>query len=273
MLKFNLNHTPEEAVAYLKSKGFQISFDWREVWGEQHEKVFTVAKAMTLDILEDIREAVETAMESGTTFEDFQQTLEPTLRAKGWWGKQTMTDPKTGLAKEVWAGTPWRLNTIYQTNLQTAYQCGRLQRFTRPSEKNIRPYWQYIAVMDSRTRPSHAGLHGKILRADDVFWQTNFPPNGFNCRCTVRTLSEKELASSGLKLITEDDGTVRNVSAPGTVSSGAALLKNGMKPDEGWAHPPCTSGLPEKDYADLKDTLGNDIFMGILASLAETLYD
>ncbi|MDE5831716.1 MAG: minor capsid protein, partial [Desulfovibrio sp.] len=56
----------------------------------------------------------------------------------------------------------------------------------------------YLAIMDKRTRPSHAVLHEKIYPADHEFWDSNYPPNGFRCRCAVRTLSERQVGSEGL---------------------------------------------------------------------------
>lgn len=29
---------PEEAVKYFESKGYKISFDWRQVWQEEHDR-------------------------------------------------------------------------------------------------------------------------------------------------------------------------------------------------------------------------------------------
>lgn len=45
---------------------------------------------------------------------------------------------------------------------------------------------QYDAVNDKRTRLTHLQLDGIIKPVNDVFWNTYYPPNAWNCRCTVR---------------------------------------------------------------------------------------
>lgn len=62
-----------------------------------------------------------------------------------------------------------------------------------------RPYWMYNAVLDSRTRPSHRALHGKVFRADDPIWDKIYPPNGWNCRCTVIPLDQEDLNELNIK--------------------------------------------------------------------------
>jgi len=196
-ISFLLNKKPEEIINWFKSKGYKISWDWWEVWQEAHAKAFTVAKVMKMDILQDIREMVTEAMEKGIPFSQFKKELEPRLKAKGWWGRSFEVD-EDGNIRKVWLGTPWRLKTIFQTNLQTAYMAGRYKSMLENVDK--RPYWQYVAVLDAKTRPSHRILHGKVFRWDDPFWDTHFPPNGFNCRCRVRALSEKNIKDRNLKV-------------------------------------------------------------------------
>lgn len=44
---------------------------------------------------------------------------------------------------------------------------------------------QYRTAMDDRVRDSHATLAGTTLPKNDPFWKEYYPPNGWNCRCTV----------------------------------------------------------------------------------------
>lgn len=185
---------PKEAIQYLESKGMRITFNWQEMLDHAHARAFTVAKAMRMDILQDIRSGLVDAMENGQTLRDFEKDLIPLLKAKGWWGKAVAVDPDTQDAQLVQLGSSRRLKTIYQTNLQSAYMAGR---YKRQMAANGFPYLMYVAVMDARTRESHALLNGKVYRKDDPVWDVIYPPNGFNCRCRTRALTAGQIEREG----------------------------------------------------------------------------
>jgi SPP1 gp7 family putative phage head morphogenesis protein len=207
---FLLGLKPEEAIAYLKSKGYKITWDWHEMLNEAHNSAFTVAKAMKLDILQDIKSALEEVQQNGETFEQFRRKLEPILKAKGWWGRvpidQVPSDSPTPLSlprrgdggEVVQLGSPHRLRTIYNTNIRSAYMSGKYLRFVANAEN--RPCWQYIAVLDKATRPQHAELDGKVFQWDDPIWNTIWPPNDWGCRCDIRALTEAQVKSMGLRI-------------------------------------------------------------------------
>ncbi len=44
---------------------------------------------------------------------------------------------------------------------------------------------QYRTAGDDKVRPEHAELNGVTLPPSDPFWDEYYPPNGWNCRCTV----------------------------------------------------------------------------------------
>ena len=129
-LSFAFGLPPEKAVEYFRAKGYTIGWDWRETLHEAHAKAFTVAKVMKVDVLEDIRGAVDRALHDGLTLADFKKDLIPTLQKKGWWGE--ITHPETGEPAFIDAR---RLTTIYQTNLQTAYMTGRYQAMMENSSQ------------------------------------------------------------------------------------------------------------------------------------------
>ena len=53
------------------------------------------------------------------------------------------------------------------------------------SEDGDRYYLQYRTAHDDKVRPEHAALDRVTLPMSDPFWETYYPPNGWNCRCTV----------------------------------------------------------------------------------------
>lgn len=201
--------TPENAIAYLKQKRVDVSWDWQDMLDDAHVSAFTIAKSAGMDVANDIYQAVVKATENGQTFKDFERELRPILEKKGWWGKKDVPNPDTGEMQTATLGTPYRLKTIYLTNLQSAYMAGRYAEMV--AAKDTHPYWQYVAINDKRTRETHRKLHGRVYAADDAVWGSLYPPLDYRCRCRVRPLSrergEKQvLPSPKLETITVDIG-------------------------------------------------------------------
>lgn len=186
---------PAEAIDYFRKKGFRTGFAWQDVWQEEHVRAFTVAKAMSADVLETIRAEVDKALADGRTLAQFRAELTPLLQKMGWWGRKRMIDPATGLAKTVQLGSPRRLKIIYDMNMRMARAAGLWSKIQRT--KDALPYLRYTAVMDDRTRPEHAEWHGTILPVDDPWWDTHYPPCGWNCRCTVIQIDAGTIADRG----------------------------------------------------------------------------
>ena len=53
------------------------------------------------------------------------------------------------------------------------------------SEDGDRYLLQYRTQHDDKVRPEHAALDRITLPMSDPFWESYYPPNGWNCRCTV----------------------------------------------------------------------------------------
>lgn len=190
--------TPETALEFFKAKGLQPTFSYLDMIREEHDVAFTVAKMLQVDLLHTTREAVNQAIAEGWSIGRFRKELGPKLQAAGWWGRGDILDPQTGaLAQDAQLGSAHRLNTIYRSNLQSAYSVGQWERIQENA--GDAPWLLYDAVDDHRTREAHARLDNTVLPVTDPFWDRFMPPNGYNCRCGVIQLSDADLERLGLK--------------------------------------------------------------------------
>lgn len=187
---------PPEASKYLANKGLKPAFSWRDVEPEEHAIAFSVAKATRLDVLTTIREEVQRALDQGVPFAEFQRSLRPRLEALGWWGKGSEVDPATGKRLTVQLGSPRRLKTIYEANIRSARAAGQWNRIQRT--KRAMPYLLYQLGPSVEHRPEHAARNGVVLPADDPFWSTWYPPNGWGCKCWVRQLTRRAAEDHGI---------------------------------------------------------------------------
>ena len=208
---FALNLPPEKAIEFLKAKKQVLKGNYDELYSQAKAKAVLISAITDLDMTRDIYQSMIEAQKNGTSFGEWKKGIIAHFGKKGWIagsekGEYLLANPKTG----EYFGTPRRLSLIYRNNMQAAYAAQRYQQ-QRDNVAN-RPYWQYSAIMDSRTRPSHSALHGRVYRYDDRFWDTFYPPNGHNCRCYVTALSERDLIKR--KLDVSQSELIENVERP-----------------------------------------------------------
>lgn len=145
---------------------------------EVRVRAFTVSRVASMQMIEAIRDEIAAALQEGLTFDAFKSRL------------------ATILAKNGWAAPdPWHTETVFRTNIQTAYGHGRMEQHHRM--QTLYPYGRYIGILDSRIRPNHRKLHGQIYPMSHPFWRLHYPPWEYNCRCSVEMLSEEEFRESG----------------------------------------------------------------------------
>lgn len=192
------NIVPVESLEWFKSKGIEPGFDYRDVWKQEHNNAFTVAKMLNADLLVDVKAIVEEAIEQGQTFKQFQDILKPLLVKSGWWGIQEMVDPLSGDSKPVQLGSEGRVKTIYKTNMRTARSAGQWERIERT--KRAMPYLLYQLGPSMEHRVDHVKWKDTLLPVGDPWWDNHMPPNGWGCKCWIRQVSKFEAE----KLIADD---------------------------------------------------------------------
>ncbi|MDH0562198.1 phage minor head protein [Acinetobacter courvalinii] len=168
------NMTLLQALVYARSRKVVLPGEYYLLDLNSRQYASTVSCLAGLDQIKSVLNAVYKTVETGGTFQDFQDLVE----AEG-----------INLSEA-------QLDNVFRTNAQNAYAHGKWLHQQRNKEK--RPYLQYMAINDSRVRPSHLALDGIVRHIDDPFWQTYYPPNGYRCRCTTRALTEKQAQSKGI---------------------------------------------------------------------------
>lgn len=200
---------PKEAMAFWADKVPVTKSEWNTLSDAAKARAFVVAGLAKGDVLDAVQASLGEALAQG----------------------QTLAQWKKGVAAQGLAGLGFsdtRLETIFRTNLQSAYQAGRYAQMRRVADD--RPYWRYTAVNDSRTRPTHRGMHGLTYPADHEFWSTYYPPNGYRCRCSVQSLSADQVESRGIEVQSEIPEMVQ-YKDPTTHFE----TETPLHPDQGWA--------------------------------------
>lgn len=201
---FNL--PPERAIEWLEQRGLAVTWDWRDDWRVAREMAFSVRKVQDTQVLATIREEVARAMREGISQADFRRYLSGRLTALGWYQSREVVAPD-GTRSTVDLSLPHRQDVIFRTNGQAALMAGRYDAQVAAAQAGAAPFWQYVAILDSRTRPTHRAMNGRVYRWDDPIWRTIYPPNGFNCRCRVRTLTAADVDARGLRVLDSAQGS------------------------------------------------------------------
>lgn len=170
-VKLRFNVPPEEAIDYFKRKKVLPAKEFYDIRNEARSAAFTVSGIYQEDVLEGFRQEIENALTNGTSQQKVIKNFKNILDGAG--------------HREL---GNFHLETVFRTNMQMAYGVGRRKQMEDISD--LLPYWQYSAVNDDRTRPTHRALDGIVLPANHEFWDTHYPPWGWNCRCGIISLPE-----------------------------------------------------------------------------------
>jgi len=90
------------------------------------------------------------------------------------------------------------LRAEYNFATASAEMAAKWEQYERDGD---RYYLQYRTVGDSHVREEHAALNGTTLPVSHPFWDTHYPPNGWNCRCLavqVRKSSHEQTSEEEL---------------------------------------------------------------------------
>lgn len=177
----------DEAVEWFRKRLAISPEEFAALEAEAKRRAFSIAGATQMSVVKDVWDAVDKAVAEGVSLGKFKKEVGPALTEE--WGKKNSP----------------RVETIYRTNTQHAYNAGRWKQATHPAVLKMRPYWKLQVEVDDRTSEVCEDLAGTILPANDPWWDSHYPPLHFNCRSAVTTLSREQAEAEGIDT-SEDDG-------------------------------------------------------------------
>lgn len=204
-----------DAVKFAKQKLKMSPEDVEAIRTEHNKEAFDVVRGLSDDLTETITKGVQEVISKNLHVKDGVKLLEKRIAAQG------MASPK-----------PYLLSTIVRNQTNMAYAAGREKANQQDFIANELWGYEYSAVGDDRTRPSHLAMDGMRLPKEDPRWERLSPPNGHNCRCV-----KVEIWKDDKALAKEKDPSIvvlKKKLKDGTVEKQEFL----PEPDKGWEFNP-----------------------------------
>lgn len=81
------------------------------------------------------------------------------------------------------------LRTEYDTAVRRARFAADWKRFEK--DKDLYPNLKWLPSVSVNKREGHRVFYNRVWKADDPFWNTNYPGNLWNCKCGLTSTDEK----------------------------------------------------------------------------------
>ena len=171
-----------DALGFFRDRTPMPAEAFYDLTSQSRERAFSVSNVTQMQVVQQVLESIDTAIEEGQDLAAWRDAIGPALEA-AWQG--TVSAPA------------WRLETIYRTNVQTAFSHGRVRQMRDPAVTALRPFFLFDAITDGRQTDICDARDGVLLPADDPWWSENTPPLHFNCRSGIRSLRRSQAERRG----------------------------------------------------------------------------
>lgn len=155
---------PEAAIEYFENKTMATHGDWLALSEKARKRATYVAGLEDKFFADVVKEKLDAAIAEGLTLADFKAGIEDYFKSD------------------------FHAETVFRTNVATAYEAGRWQELHNPETAKYYPAFTYHTMGDDAVRDEHAELDGLTYASDDPVWDTYWPPWDFNCRCDVEAV-------------------------------------------------------------------------------------
>lgn len=192
----------DEAIADFLARQIVTPQEFAAMDAAARQRAFTAAGLATDALREEAYRGILAALEEGSTLRDFAAELRSGERSLG-----------------VTPADPSYIETVFRTNVASAYGAGRLQQMQTPEVMAARPFVQLRAIIDRkpdgswRTTEICRYLNGLTFdRRTDPGYVRFLPPNHYNCRTNSVLLGPRSVSPS--QIIRSEDVDQRGQPQP-----------------------------------------------------------
>lgn len=172
------------AAQYIRGKGAIDAAAYKRLPSEIRARAYCVAHVHDMDAVRDLIKTVE-RLPKGSDWKKLRREIAADI-------SPYMGDNRKAARNKA--------ELLLRTHGFQAYAAGRYAE--QMATREAVPYLMYMTVGDGNVRDDHAALDGKVLPADDPFWDTHYPPWDFGCRCVVAGVTGQQAQS----IKKEDEG-------------------------------------------------------------------
>lgn len=172
----------EEAIQWFRSKTPLAAARYYKLEGAARDRGFTVSHVAQMDVIQSVLDDIDRAIEQGVSLRDFAKEAGPKLEG-AWKGSA--------------ANPAHRIETIYRTNVQSAFSRARQVQMDLPEVKELRPGRLFDAVRDHGTTQVCRECDGTLVHADDPWIESHTPPLHHQCRSRLRSMRMPEVKRRG----------------------------------------------------------------------------
>lgn len=168
----------DEAIEYMINLSPALYSQLESIEAKIDEYYFYVKRSTEIETTIKLQKSLEKVLKEGLTFDTW------------------IKDIDTFIINAGIGSSGWYWNTVFRTNIQSAYNAGHMQE--QFSNNDIQ-YLLYDGILDGREQEHTRTYDGKIYKKSNPIWGRIYPPNGFNCRCRVISLTKEDMQEFGFK--------------------------------------------------------------------------
>ena len=167
------NMKPSKVIEWLKNNILlKTSSYLTKIEKKTKGKIDVIEKLIFYDNAKHLTDIIKKSMETGETIRDTIKRIQ----------KSTLLE-----TAGIHTNNKYYLETVVRTNQASAVMAAKKEQADNDPDT---AFYRYVAIEDSRTSKVCKDLAGIVKKVDWEGWSVYFPPNHFNCRSNVTTISK-----------------------------------------------------------------------------------